>query len=76
MLHTSRHGSPVNGALTQRQTEVLREIAVHGHFKEAAVCLGISEQTVKNHATQAYDRLGVHGILDALTTLGWLRVPS
>lgn len=74
-LHTSRHGSPVHGALTHRQVEVLREIAIHGHFGNAAACLGLSEQTVKNHATNAYDRLDVHGMLDAFTKLGWLRVP-
>ncbi len=62
--------------LSKREREVIAAIAYCGDQKRAAIRLGIADQTVKNHLTTAYRRLGVHGIIDALYALGWLRVPN
>jgi two-component system, NarL family, response regulator YdfI len=45
--------------LTERELEVLRAVAQGERSKEIAVCLGISERTVKAHLASIYNRLGV-----------------
>lgn len=61
--------------LTRREAEVLAEMVLHGHIPGAASCLGLSVQTLKNHATSVYAKLGADGEIHALWLLGWLRVP-
>jgi DNA-binding CsgD family transcriptional regulator len=68
--------APRGSKLSKREREVIAAIAYCGDQKRAAIRLGIADQTVKNHLTTAYRRLGVHGIIDALYALGWLRVPN
>ncbi len=62
--------------LTRREREVLAAVAYCGDQRRAAIRLGIADQTIKNHLTTVYRRLGVHGIIDALYAVGWLRVPN
>jgi NarL family two-component system response regulator YdfI len=45
--------------LTGRELEVLQAVARGERSKEIAVCLGISERTVKAHLASIYNRLGV-----------------
>jgi DNA-binding NarL/FixJ family response regulator len=52
--------------LTPQQTEVLLRISAAKPNKQIAYELGISETTVKAHATNIYRRLGVHNRVEAL----------
>lgn len=53
-------------ALSQRQCEILAEMAL-GHFnRQIAFRLGVSEQTVKMHRSLLMDRLGVVTSADAI----------
>lgn len=62
---------------TPMQMRVVEVYAKTGSQKLTAHELGISEQTVKNHLSALYARLGVEsGILQALNALGWIRVPT
>ena len=47
------------GALTDREREVLRELARGGTNQEIADALGVAENTVRNHLTVVYEKLGV-----------------
>lgn len=53
-------------ALTPQQTEVLMRISAAKPNKQIAFELGISETTVKAHATNIYRRLGVRNRAEAL----------
>lgn len=53
-------------ALTERQLQLLRLLACGCTNKEAAVAMGISASTVKNHCTNLCDRLRVQGRLEAV----------
>jgi DNA-binding NarL/FixJ family response regulator len=52
--------------LTPQQTEVLLRISAAKPNKQIAYELGISETTVKAHATNIYRRLGVRNRAEAL----------
>jgi DNA-binding NarL/FixJ family response regulator len=63
--------------LTAREVQVIRAVARHGGAgRMAAAELGISPQTVKNHLSSVYGKLGAVGLTDALARMGWLRVPE
>ena len=46
-------------ALTTREADVVRELAVGGTNREAAVRLHVSETTFKTHLSRVYEKLGV-----------------
>ncbi|NLT31799.1 MAG: response regulator transcription factor, partial [Propionibacterium sp.] len=46
-------------ALTEREVEVLREVAAGGTNREAAARLFISETTLKTHLSRVFGKLGV-----------------
>ncbi|MEZ4238581.1 MAG: helix-turn-helix transcriptional regulator [Myxococcota bacterium] len=46
-------------SLTERESEVLREVARGQTNKEIAAALGISPRTVQNHTLNIYGKLGV-----------------
>jgi DNA-binding NarL/FixJ family response regulator len=48
--------------LTQRQTEILRMIALGGSTKEVAFQLGISTKTVETHRAHLMKRLNIHEV--------------
>ena len=61
--------------LTPKERMVLAHMAKTGDTAiETAAALGLSEQTVKNHLTNAYRQLGVHNLTGAFIALGWLKV--
>ena len=62
--------------LSPRQRQVLRRRAYGLRTKEIAHDLGISMQTVKNHITFTYIKLGVESLPEALVEVGWLRIPE
>ena len=61
---------------TPGQLRVLAAYLRTGSQKAAAHELGISQRTVKAHMGNLYLRLGVGGILETLTDLGWAAAPS
>ena len=69
--------SPVPTAhrLTAGQLRTLIAVAHGRTYREAAFDLGLSEQTVKNHMSDAFDRLDVNSMVGAFHAMGWLRVP-
>ena len=67
---------PPVDSLSPRQRQVLRRRAYGLRTKEIAHDLGISMQTVKNHITFTYIKLGVESLPEALVEVGWLRIPE
>jgi DNA-binding CsgD family transcriptional regulator len=63
-------------SLTASQRRVLELRAEGLTIKAVAGRMGISDQTVKNHITGAYDALEVDNIVGAMTRLGWVRLPG
>lgn len=61
--------------LTPRQREVLRLKAKGLGYREIAVALRCSPDTVRSHLSSSYDRLGVGSAEEAYAALGWLVVP-
>lgn len=60
---------------TARELQALA-YALRKDSKRAAAEMGISEQTVKNHLTALYLRLGAQSKNEAAIALGWLVVPD
>lgn len=54
------------GSLSKREQEILQQIAEGYSNKEIAQNLFIAEQTVKNHVSVKYSKLGVHDRAQAL----------
>jgi DNA-binding NarL/FixJ family response regulator len=46
-------------ALTTRESQIARAVAEGRGNREIAVQLGITEQTVKNHLTSIFEKVGV-----------------
>ena len=61
---------------TPQQLRVMAAYVRTGSQKAAAHECNLSLQTVKNHMTALYLRLGAGNVLEALTRLGWVRVPA
>jgi ATP/maltotriose-dependent transcriptional regulator MalT len=53
-------------ALTGREAEVLRELALGGSYQDVARVLYVTENTVKTHVSAVYRKLGVERRADAL----------
>jgi putative nucleotidyltransferase with HDIG domain len=61
--------------LTTRELDVLRELAAGKVYKQVASALGVSDSTVRNHAHNAYRKLGVADRAQAVVLAsehGWL----
>ena len=61
--------------LTERELDVLRELATGKVYKQAASALGVSVSTVRNHAHNAYRKLRVADRTQAVMQAsehGWL----
>ena len=54
-------------ALTEREIEVLRRVALGNANKQVAAQLMISEETVKAHMKNVLDKLGAHDRTHAVT---------
>ncbi len=57
------------GILTAREKEVFEMLILNHSTKEIAVKLGISEKTVRNHISNAMQKLGVKGRASAVVEL-------
>jgi DNA-binding NarL/FixJ family response regulator len=72
--------SPVDpGALTERESEVVRLIALGHSNKEIAARLAISVKTVETHKARSLEKLGLHSRADLVRYAlhqGWLRGPD
>lgn len=51
-------------ALTDREREVLRLLALGQHTKQIAMSLGLSDKTVETHRQHIMEKLGLHSIAD------------
>ena len=58
-----------NKILTMREQEVFELLVLNKTTKEIADFLGISEKTVRNHISNAMQKLGVKGRAQALVEL-------
>ncbi len=57
------------GILTDREQEVFDLLVLNKSTKEIASFLGISEKTVRNHISNAIQKLGVKGRAQAVVEL-------
>lgn len=62
--------------LSERELQVLIACGSGRPQKEVAGDLGITDQTVKNIASNAYQKLGARSLIEAYRVLGWLRLPT
>lgn len=70
--------SPGGAELSERETEVLKEVARGYSNKEIANRLGISVKTVESHKTNLMNKLGLHGRAEMVRYAlrqGWLDEP-
>lgn len=63
---TSSHEIEPKFTLTARQTEILQLFARGFSYQEVAAQLQVSTQTIKNHASAIYERLGVKNKTEAV----------
>jgi two-component system, NarL family, nitrate/nitrite response regulator NarL len=61
---SAKNDKPANYGLTPREMEVIRAVVSGYPNKEIASKFGISEQTVKHHITNIFDKLGVYNRLE------------
>lgn len=61
---SAKKAKPKNFGLTAREMEVVKAIVSGFSNKEIAAQLSISEQTVKHHITNIFDKLGVYNRLE------------
>lgn len=61
--------------LTTAELRALHALARYETATEAARAAGLSPQTLRNQAAQAYRKLGVNGRVEAFRKVGWLRPP-
>jgi len=59
-----RRGGRTTVALSPREREVIRLIALGNSGKEIARTLGISPRTVETHRSRSMDKLGLHSLAD------------
>lgn len=61
--------------LTDRERQILEAYVEAESARKAAILLGISEQTVKNHLHAIRNKTGTATTLGALKALGWIVIP-
>lgn len=64
------------GTLARRELETLARYARLGDQRAVSVEMGITLQTVKNHVSSAYLKLGARSNIEAFHILGWLSPPA
>ena len=68
-------GTLVGRELAPMHLRVVVEMLLHGDQAEAAACIGISHQTLKNHTTEVLRRTGAPSMIAVPYLLGWIRPP-
>ena len=74
-LMKARHGQSPYPAITDREADVLRMMALGHSNKEIAAALDISVKTVEVHKANGMRKLGLHGRIDVVkyaVLQGWL----
>src|SRR5262249_16877674 len=66
LVFESHSAPPAAAGLTEREVEVLREIAAGASNPEAARALKLSPHTVKQHTVSLYRKLGARNRADAV----------
>ncbi len=61
---TEKGGKPKNYGITPREMEIIKSVVAGRSNKEIAWNFKISEQTVKHHITNIFDKLGVYNRLE------------
>lgn len=69
-------GGELGAELTVRELQVIAELVLHGGGKDVAACLGIAEQTVKNHVARVLAKTGAVSSRQLPYILGWLTLPD
>lgn len=62
----ARPAEPPTSTLTERQNEILRQVAEGRQYKEVASALGLSEATIKYHMGEITDRLHLENRAQAI----------
>jgi LuxR family transcriptional regulator of spore coat protein len=57
------------GRLTKREREILELLVLNKSTKDIALLLNISEKTIRNHISNAMQKLGVKGRAQAVVEL-------
>jgi LuxR family transcriptional regulator of spore coat protein len=58
-----------NAILTRREKEIFELLVLNKSTKDIAECLNISEKTIRNHISNAMQKLGVKGRAQAVVEL-------
>ena len=66
-VQLSQHQASSAGILSEREMDVLRQMATGGANKEIAAKLSLSERTVKTHVANIFQKLGVNDRTGAVT---------
>lgn len=66
---------PKTEGLTRNEWALLTALAHHETLAATARAFGISPGTARNRAHTIYQKLGVHGPIEAFQAVGWLRPP-
>lgn len=66
----------VGTELTARDLAIVAEYLIHGSYADVSACLGIAEQTCKNHGARAMTRTGAVSISNVAYLLGWVTLPT
>jgi DNA-binding NarL/FixJ family response regulator len=61
---SAKRASPENYRLTPREMQIIRAVVSASTNREIAQQLSISEETVKHHITNIFDKLGVYNRLE------------
>jgi hypothetical protein len=62
--------------LTAREIAAIGETIYHGRYADAAACIGIATQTIKNHASSALVKTGAGSLIHAAYLMGWVTFPA
>lgn len=69
------NGETLGKPLTRREAQSAVECIYHGSRKDAAVCMGLSEHTVRNYLRDAFAKTGAGSVVHLAYVLGWVTLP-
>lgn len=67
---------PTPNALSERELEVMRLVAVGKSNREIGYALEISERTAQAHIGNILQKLHARSRLEAVAALGWIQIPA